>query len=278
MTDEGCPHGLEPEWCSLCKAQVAKGLAIEQAKIAQANRVVGPAGRRGERPARPARRTRATAGPGSAKPATPLDPAQALSGLRPLLFHAAGYGAWASIAEHGLRTPNQLASGHPGLSRVRDEPLDVPGPDGIEVRIRDQRALARADIAAHLDGISLAEWLEITNERVFLFASQNELTTMLARYQSQGQDVIVFDTAGLLAAASGRVEVTNVNSGAPVPWGNCACRSRATFMPLASYRGTPGDIHEVTVVGGLDAVGGLVTRVVRHHPDRSTEVLVARHP
>jgi hypothetical protein len=36
------------------------------------------------------------------------------------------------------------------------------------------------------------------------------------------------------------------------------------------------DIEEVTVVGGLDDVEPLVSRVVRYHPDRTTEVVFER--
>jgi hypothetical protein len=277
VTTDECPHGLEPEWCSLCKAAVAKAIAREQAKIDLANRPVGrapasPRSPRAPRVARP-RVEREDRAP------VPVDPALALSGVRPLVFHAAAYGAWPSIAEYGLRTPEQLAPGHPALLRVREEMLEVPRPGDVgegPVEIRDQRPLARADIAAHLDGIDLAGWLALVNERVYLFAGQNELTTHLARYQAQGEDVIVFDTARLLKAARGRVEVACVASGAPTQWGNCPCRGRSTFIPLPRYEGAAADIKEVTVVGGLESVTDLVTRVVRHHPDRSTEVLVGR--
>ena len=39
--------------------------------------------------------------------------------------------------------------------------------------------------------------------------------------------------------------------------------------------GPTADIQEVTVVGGIESVGELIVRVVRYHPDRTTEVLVA---
>jgi hypothetical protein len=136
--------------------------------------------------------------------------------------------------------------------------------------------MARANIEAHLDGIDLAAWLDILNERLFLFARQKELTAFLGRYQaSEGLDVVVFDTARLLAATTGRIEVATVPSTAPVPWDRCPCRSRETFEPLAEFGGDVGDIQEITVVGGLPDVVPLVGRVIRYHPDRTTEVLVA---
>jgi hypothetical protein len=135
--------------------------------------------------------------------------------------------------------------------------------------------MARSNIEAHLDGIDLTEWLDILNERVFLFARQRDLTTFLARYrESEGQDVLVFDTARLMDAAKGRFEVTTVNSTAPVPWEHCRCRGRDTFEPIGSFSGDVADIHEVTIVGGIERPADVVVRVMRYHPDGTTEVVL----
>jgi hypothetical protein len=134
--------------------------------------------------------------------------------------------------------------------------------------------MIRANIESHLDGIGLPEWLDILNERVFLFARQKDLLTFMGRYQeTEGQDVLVFDTARLMAAAKGRVEVATVSPTGPVPWQRCRCRNRSTFQAIDTFDGDVAEIQEVTVVGGLQKVGDLVTRVTRYHPDRTTEVL-----
>ncbi len=206
----------------------------------------------------------------------PDSPTRALARVRPNLFHATAYGAWPLIAEHGLRTAADAAAGagRESLDRLRSTPVDLDLPGGYRVRVRDQRAMERAGIEDHLDGVDLAEWLALLNARVFLFARQKDLTTLIARYQREGQDVLTFDTARLLAAAGRRVEVTDVSPGAPQPFAHCPCRGRDTFVPLADYRGAVEDIAEVTVVGGLDDVTRLVRRVVRQHPDRGPEVLL----
>jgi hypothetical protein len=198
--------------------------------------------------------------------------------LRKVLFHASAYGAWPAIAALGLRTPAQLLAGpsDPRLNVVRNENIEVVHESGHRITIRDQRPMVRAGIEAHLAGISLEEWLDVLNERTFLFTRQKELTTLVARYQAtEGQDVVVFDSGRLLAAAKGRVDVATVNSGAPVSWTRCPCRNRATFLPIDDYAGSAADIQEVTVTGGLEQIADLVVRVVRYHPDRTTEVLVA---
>jgi hypothetical protein len=191
-----------------------------------------------------------------------------------VLFHASGYGAWESIAESGLRTAAALAGDTP-LGRLREADLKVTDAEGRTATIRDQRAMLRANMHQHLSDVDLAGWLELVNDRVFLFAQQKHLTTLLARYvPSGGQDVIVFDTAKLLGAARGRVEVITDELAAPEPWGHCPCRGPETFVRLESYRGRPADITEVAVVGGLEDVRSLASRVVRYHADHTTEVLV----
>jgi hypothetical protein len=116
----------------------------------------------------------------------------------------------------------------------------------------------------------------MVNRRVFLYAQQKSLTTLLSRaVAAGGQDVVVFDTRKLIAASAGRVEVITDELAAPEPWAHCPCRGAETFVPLETYRGDPAEVFEVAVVDGIPDVTGLVTRVVRYHPDRSTEVIVS---
>jgi hypothetical protein len=256
VSDQECPHGLDPAWCTLCK----------QPSL--------PSGVKRLAPRPPARARRAS----TARPQAPAarTPAEAFSTLRKVLFHASSYGAWPSIAELGLRPAAALAgAGGTTLDRLRESDLVVTDGDGRTTTIRDQRTLVRANIAQHLQDIDLAEWLRLLNDRVFLFAQQKSLTTLLSRYvPTGGQDVVVFDTARVLASARGRVEVITDELAAPEPWAHCPCRGRDTFIPFDRYRGAAADIFEVAIVGGLEDVSGLVSRVVRYHPDRTTEVLV----
>jgi hypothetical protein len=196
--------------------------------------------------------------------------------LRKVLFHATAYGAWPAISEHGLLPTEQLLAGDARLLLPRNSSVVLKDPAGYDVTIRDQKAMMRSNIESHLDGIGLGDWLGILNERIHMFARQKDLITFLGRYQeSEGQDVVVFDTARLLAAAKGRVEVATVPSTTPVAWERCRCRGRRTFEPIDSFAGDIADIQEVTIVGAIENVPDLVVRVMRYHPDRTTEVLVA---
>ena len=257
MPDEDCPHGLDRAWCTLCK----------QATLPAGVRRIGQ---------KPAPRTTRSASSPRPRAAAPVgrSSTDSLGTLRKVLFHASGYGAWDSIAESGLRTAAAL-SGEMPLGRLREAEVKLTDEEGRTAVLRDQRGMLRANIEQHLSDVDLAGWLSLVNNRVFLFAQQKHLTTLLARYvPSGGQDVIVFDTGKLLAAARGRVEVVTDELAAPEPWAHCPCRGPDTFVPIESYRGSPSDVTEVAVVGGLDNVRSLVSRVVRYHADHTTEVLV----
>jgi hypothetical protein len=253
---EECPHGLDVAWCSLCKARAQPPVAKPKP---------APAAR--SRAARPVR---------SVPAEVSLDPSSALARLRPVLFHATAYGSWDSIAAHGLRTAAKLLSDDDkARTHVRTAPVEISGPDGLSASIRDQQVMARANIADHLDGITLGEWLSVLNERSFFFARQKDLTTLLGRYGSEGQDVLTFDTARLLAAVGPAVEVATTEVAAPVAWQKCPCRGLSTFEPLAHFVGDVADIQEVGIVGGIDDISRLVKRVVRHHGRGATpEVIV----
>lgn len=252
--DDECPHGLERAWCTLCKAPLPTGV----------KRPAAPPSPRVRRP------------PSSARAAPPVArrPEDALSGLRKVLFHATAYEAWPSIAEAGLRTATQLVADDPDartLDRLRDYDVVLKS-----ATLRDQKPMVRANIEQHLTGTDLSGWLAMVNQRVFLYAQQKSLTTLLSRsVAAGGQDVVVFDTRKLIHAAAGRVEVVTDELAAPEPWAHCPCRGPETFVPIGTYRGDPADVYEVAVFDGIPDVTGLVTRVVRYHPDHTTEVLVS---
>jgi hypothetical protein len=205
----------------------------------------------------------------------PQGPVEALVALRKVLFHVTAYQAWPAIEELGLLPAVEVLAGDPRLRAARTDDVAVTHPSGHQILVREQRTMARANMEAHLDGIGLDEWFDLVNERVFLFARQRELTTYLSRHrEAGGLDVVVFDTARLLGAAKGRVEVTTVCPTAPVPWEHCRCRDRGTFEPVEAFKGDVADIEEVTVVGGIEDVHRLVVRVMRYHPDGKTEVVL----
>ncbi len=264
MSEEECPHGLDPSWCTFCRKRAAGEPPTGVRRAPAPKRVAA------------ARATAPKRAPAAAVVRPPRGPAEALARTRKVVFHAAPYGAWPSIVDLGLLTATELLGDDRRLQAIRSDSIELELESGHPISIRDQRAMARANIDAHLDGIDLGEWLDILNERLFLFARQKDLTAFLGRYQeTEGLDVLVFDTARLLAATTGRVEVATVPATAPVPWDRCPCRSRATFEPLGGFRGDVAAIQEITVVGGIADVVPLVGRVIRYHPDRTTEVLVA---
>ena len=61
----------------------------------------------------------------------PATPAQELAKLRPVVFHAAAYGSWPSIAELGLQTAASLAAESGSvMDSIRPGPVDITLPTG----------------------------------------------------------------------------------------------------------------------------------------------------
>lgn len=269
--EDECPHGLDPAWCSFCirKAAGEPPPGVRRPRVPAAPKA------RARPPATGVRTGSSGATLRGASAPAPRGPVEALVALRKVLFHVTAFQAWPCIEELGLLPAAEVLDGDPRLRAARTEDIAVAHPSGREILVREQRSMARANMETHLDGIGLDEWFELVNERVFLFARQRELTTYLSRHREAGGiDLVVFDTARLLAAAKGRVEVTTVCPTAPVPWEHCRCRDRDTFEAIETFKGDVADIEEVTIVGGINDVRRLVVRVMRYHPDGKTEVVL----
>jgi hypothetical protein len=186
-------------------------------------------------------------------------------------------GAWAGIQAYGLQSATRLAelAEIPAAQReqlmreLRAEVERLELPNGAHAVLRDQHPLVSRRLTHHLKDMSEEHWLELLNGRVFLFAQERHVKRLIGTYVDQGQDVIKFKSASLLAAYEGRIEVTTGNSGA-LPRTAQPSRGRDTFMPLAAF---PSDrvaaIQEVTIPGGIDRVVPFVTSVIRHYPDGS---------
>ena len=194
-----------------------------------------------------------------------------------MLFHAAAYGAWPSIEANGLRTAAQLfeGAGRPYVAALRADVVELPQPWGAAARLSDQRQFLRGRLDDHLDGIDLAGWAALLDGRVFLYPQQKDVSVLLARHHQDGRDLIVFDTPRVLALHRDRVEVATLQLVSFIV-GNGPLLSAAVFEPLVTFPDPVSGIVDVTVVDGIADVGPLVSRVVRYHPDRSTEVLFQR--
>lgn len=143
--------------------------------------------------------------------------------------------------------------------------------------LRDQ-LLTRRDPAPYLDGVTVEEWWELVNGRVYFFSQERPLKRLLASYAERGygQEVIKFRTEALLAPVAASVEVTTVNAGV-FPRQAGPCRGRMTFIPLSDFPASDwSDIKEVTVSCPVPVSEEAIHSVVDHGPDGSARRLWTR--
>ena len=194
----------------------------------------------------------------------------------PRLFHMATAGSWGSIRVHGLWTTEQIAHTS-GLApadiraiaerhRPRSVALDHPvlGP----VIVRDQAALRPVFAPARIVDMTMDEWIQILNQRVFFWLHPIRLQGLLGatRYKKLDQDVVVVDTASLVAAHADRIELSPINSGATIQQ-NAPLRGAGTFQSIQDFPFTErrrGRTLETTIaeLSVLDGVPDLERHVV----------------
>jgi hypothetical protein len=149
-----------------------------------------------------------------------------LVSLYPQLHHMAEGGSWASIQQIGLRTTRQLvdecdpdpATREEILGQRRERSYTLTHPVAGAVTIRDQGPLGLHNLRPALTDMTVEQWLDALNDRVFLWAHPERLTKLLkARpYRESIHDVVVFDTARLVDAHRDRIRIAGMNTGATI--------------------------------------------------------------
>ncbi len=213
-----------------------------------------------------------------------------LLALYPRLYHMAQEGSWPAISGHGLMTTSQLvdASSAPAEVRAAITKQRRPRSVAIEcadlgtVMIRDQAPLREQFLIDSLaDGTTVEQWLDILNNRVFFWLHPGRLAELLnaRRYRDHAHDVIVVDTASLIAAHSERIRLSPINSGATL-YPNAPRRGLRTFTSIADYpyeerrsRGIQGAIAELAVIDGVPDILRHAVRVKRRQQDRVLDIL-----
>jgi hypothetical protein len=203
----------------------------------------------------------------------------------PRLFHLAAAGAWPSIAAHGLLPTRDLvatsALTEPERALIVDHqrrrPVTFEHPVLGGVTIRDQSPLHRHILEAVLVDMTVPEWLATLNERVYFWLHPNRLATLLQSRPNRNSehDILIVDTARLVAAHHDRIRLSAINSGA-TQWPNAPQRGPGTFATIEQYpfterrRGRTIDqaIAELAVIGGVPDIAAHVVAVRRRRgPD-----------
>lgn len=197
----------------------------------------------------------------------------------PLLYHMAEAGSWDSISRHGLLSTRSLIDLFEVDGAARDAILRHRRPASVrlehpvhgEAVVRDQIPLSESRLAACLTDMTLEEWLDALNSRVFFWLDEGHLETLLGAraYRDAEHDVVTVDTSLLLDRYAERVTLSPINSGATLY--TPPRRGRNTFLSIADYpfderrraRGLGNAIVELAVDGGVSDIRDVAVRVER---------------
>lgn len=210
--------------------------------------------------------------------------------LYPRLYHMATAGSWPSIQQNGLWTTEQIATSA-GLDEVQiDSLLRVRRPHSVHLdhptlgpmTVRDQIPLRLALLERSLTDLTVEEWLETLNNRVFFWLHESRLVRLLGaqHYRREEHDVLVLDTRSLIDAYGDRVRLAPMNTGATL-FPNNLTRGSDTFAKVSDFnyearrrgRPLPDRIVELAVLDGVHDIANFVVGVQRRRgPDVIQEI------
>ncbi|MDP9067413.1 MAG: hypothetical protein M3N53_03555 [Actinomycetota bacterium] len=129
--------------------------------------------------------------------------------------------------------------------------------------------------------MSLGEWLQMLNSRVFFWATEERLMGLLEgrMYRDRAHEVITVDCRALVEHHGDRVFLCPINSGATIY--NARPRGSQTFQPIREYpfeerrkaRGKRNAVVEVAVQYGIPEVDDIVVKVERRRGASIEEVI-----
>jgi hypothetical protein len=191
----------------------------------------------------------------------------------PRLWHMAEEGSWEGIQKHGLLSTSALLDlfeieGERRFaieSSWRPEIVRIEHPEHGSAFVRDQKPMPESVLSRCLVGMTVQQWYEALNRRVFFWAEAERLRRFLRAYGEGPRIVLEVDTAGLLERHADLVALSRINSGAPFG-GNPAPRGAGTFRSIAGF--PPRErIAELTVDYAVRDVTDFVLSVSRWRGD-----------
>lgn len=202
-----------------------------------------------------------------------MDPAEIVRHY-PRLYHMAEFGSWESVKHHGLLSTRALIDLFEVKDPLRSQILRTRRPECVSLHhpehgaavVRDQIPLHEAPLRGCLTDMTLEEWLDVLNSRVFFWLDEPHLETLLGAgaYRDKAHDVLHVDTSALLERHAGRVTMSPINSGSTIY--NPRPRGSTTFLPIADY-----PFKERRRARGKDAI---IELAVDHSVSDITDVLV----
>lgn len=211
----------------------------------------------------------------------------------PRLFHMANGGSWPSIRQHGLLSTHSLVDLYEVPQPLRAEILTSRRSTSIQLDhnglatavVRDQLPLREKTLEGCLTDMTLGQWLDTLNSRVFFWLDEPHLETLLGAkaYRNEAHDVLTIDTAALVERDSSQVRLSPINSGSTLY--NPRPRGSKTFLPIEDYpfaerrraRGKAA-IVELAVEGGVERIEEVAIRVERRRCNGATEKVLWERP
>lgn len=190
---------------------------------------------------------------------------------------------WPSIKQRGLLSTSAVLDklGITGAARAEYETEHRPekmtvGQGANAIVLRDQKPMPPDRIVkALVDGTTPQQWYSFLNGKVFMWAEEERLLTLLnARpYKKLEHDVLTIDTAALVADYKDKISLCRMNSGNTFPmW---LRRGLDDFKSIDAYPAKrSGDPEKTVVEVVVDyAISDLAKYVVQVRRMKSKEVL-----
>lgn len=169
---------------------------------------------------------------------------EALISRYPVLYHMAEVGSWPNIQREGLLSTKAVLdrANLPAEDRFkiecahRPKKVIVPIPGKEAIVVRDQKPMSESKLEKCLrDGIKPHQWYEFLNSKVFFWATEARLLTLLSAraYSNLEHDVLTINTASLIAVHTKKTLLCHMNSGNTSPWAHP--RSFSSFSRIEDY-------------------------------------------
>lgn len=203
-------------------------------------------------------------------------------------------GAWEQIREHGLLSTTALLDrfGYEGDERAAIESFRRPQivtithkVTGEVAQIRDNKPLRLQFLEACLTDMTVQQWCELLNRKVFFWVSAERLETLLSAraYSNRPHDVVTVDTRALVERDPSRLTLAPINTGATL-YPTATARGSQTFVAIEDYpiadcirwRGQRDAIVELAADYQVDRIENIAIRVERRLRDTVTDRLWER--
>jgi hypothetical protein len=153
--------------------------------------------------------------------------------IPPFVYHLAEADNWSSIQRHGLLSTRALLD-HIGLERFSRAAVERAYrstrtilPTGLV--IRDQRPMPPLALERCLVGLTVPNWYELLNSKVFFWFDPGRLNRQRAACRNVPQIALKLDADRLVRHHAAHAAVTPINTGNARR--KPALRSAATFVP-----------------------------------------------